>query len=144
MLPSAGTYFLNIDIAALGCDDDVAFCRDLVERRGVAAIPVSAFYAEAPIRTVARFCFAKRDATLDAALARLEGVASEARVVMFARLALFAAGLWASAALAEDASPFAPPPPPPPKIVRLLAPPAYARSRRAAGVRTRERLPGRI
>jgi len=43
---------------------------------------------------------------------------------MLARLALFAAGLWASAALAEDASPFAPPPPPPSKIVRLLAPPA--------------------
>jgi putrescine transport system substrate-binding protein len=43
---------------------------------------------------------------------------------MLARFALFAAGLWASAALAEEASPFAPPPPPPPKIVRLLAPPA--------------------
>ena len=40
------------------------------------------------------------------------------------RLALLAAGLWASAALAQNASPFAPPPPPPPKIVRLLAPPA--------------------
>jgi len=79
VLPSAGTYFLNVDLAPLGCDDDVAFCRNLVERRGVAAIPVSAFYAEAPIRTVARFCFAKRDATLDAALARLEGVASEAQ-----------------------------------------------------------------
>ena len=44
--------------------------------------------------------------------------------MMLARLALLAAGLWASAALAENASPFAPPPPPPPKIVRLLAPPA--------------------
>jgi putrescine transport system substrate-binding protein len=43
---------------------------------------------------------------------------------MLARLALLAAGLWASAALAEDVSPFAPPPPPPPKILRLLAPPA--------------------
>ena len=41
-----------------------------------------------------------------------------------ARFALVAASLWASAALAEDASPFAPPPPPAPKIVRLLAPPA--------------------
>ena len=41
-----------------------------------------------------------------------------------ARIALVAAGLWASAALAEDVSPFAPPPPPPPKIVRLLAPAA--------------------
>jgi len=44
--------------------------------------------------------------------------------VTLARLALLAAGLWASAALAENASPFAPPPPPPAKIVRLLAPPA--------------------
>jgi putrescine transport system substrate-binding protein len=43
---------------------------------------------------------------------------------MLARLAALAAGLWASAALAENASPFAPPPPPPVKIVRLLAPPA--------------------
>jgi aspartate/methionine/tyrosine aminotransferase len=80
VLPSAGTYFLNVDLAPLGCDDDVAFCRELVERHGVAAIPVSAFYAETPIRTVARFCFAKRDTTLDAALMRLQGVASEARV----------------------------------------------------------------
>ena len=79
VLPSAGTYFLNVDLAPLGCDDDVAFCRELVERHGVAAIPVSAFYGEAPIRSVARFCFAKRDATLDAALARLEGVVGEAR-----------------------------------------------------------------
>ena len=38
---------------------------------GVAAIPVSAFYAGGPVRTVVRFCFAKRDATLDAALERL-------------------------------------------------------------------------
>jgi aspartate/methionine/tyrosine aminotransferase len=51
--------------------DDVAFCTRLVREAGVAAIPVSAFYAEAPITTVARFCFAKHDATLDAALERL-------------------------------------------------------------------------
>ncbi|HEY1945052.1 MAG TPA: aminotransferase [Roseiarcus sp.] len=76
VLPSGGTYFLNVDIAALGHDDDVAFCRWLVEERGVAAIPVSAFYAQNPVRTVVRFCFAKRDATLDAALARLDGVAA--------------------------------------------------------------------
>jgi aspartate/methionine/tyrosine aminotransferase len=80
VLESAGTYFLNIDIAALGRDDDVAFCRWLVERHGVAAIPVSAFYAENPVRTVVRFCFAKRDATLDRALDRLSAVAAPARV----------------------------------------------------------------
>jgi putrescine transport system substrate-binding protein len=44
--------------------------------------------------------------------------------MMLARLTLFAVGLWASAALAQNSSPFAPPPAPPPKIVRLLAPPA--------------------
>jgi aspartate/methionine/tyrosine aminotransferase len=77
VLPSAGTYFLNVDLAPMGCTDDVAFCQRLVARHGVAAIPVSAFYADGAVRTVARFCFAKTDATLDAALARLETVARE-------------------------------------------------------------------
>ncbi|MCO5090409.1 aminotransferase [Bosea sp. (in: a-proteobacteria)] len=71
VLPSAGTYFLNVDIAPLGESDDVDFCRRLVTETGVAAIPVSAFYAESAVRNVVRFCFAKRDATLDAALERL-------------------------------------------------------------------------
>ncbi len=74
-LPSAATYFVDIDISALGHDDDAAFCRWLVDEHGVAAIPVSAFYAADAIRTVVRFCFAKHDATLDAALARLDNVA---------------------------------------------------------------------
>lgn len=71
VLPSAGTYFLNVDIAPLGESDDVAFCQRLVMENGVAAIPVSAFYAEGAVKNVVRFCFAKRDATLDAALERL-------------------------------------------------------------------------
>lgn len=72
VLPSAGTYFLNVDLAASGIvETDQAFCLDLVARRGVAAIPVSAFYAEEPVTSVVRFCFAKTDAVLDAALARL-------------------------------------------------------------------------
>ena len=78
VIPSAGTYFLNVDIAALGETDDVAFCQRLVREHGVAAIPVSAFYSEGAVRTVVRFCFAKRDATLDAALDRLAGVACRA------------------------------------------------------------------
>lgn len=72
VLPSVGTYFLNVDIAPLGESDDVAFCKRLVTESGVAAIPVSAFYAEGAVRTIVRFCFAKHDATLDAALDRLE------------------------------------------------------------------------
>jgi aspartate/methionine/tyrosine aminotransferase len=71
VLPSEGTYFLNIDIAPLGEQDDVAFCQNLVAREGVAAIPVSAFYAKTPVKTIVRLCFAKRRETLDAALERL-------------------------------------------------------------------------
>jgi N-succinyldiaminopimelate aminotransferase len=71
VLPCEGTYFLNIDIGPLGETDDAEFCQRLVKERGVAAIPVSAFYEEAPVKTAVRFCFAKTDATLDAALERL-------------------------------------------------------------------------
>jgi N-succinyldiaminopimelate aminotransferase len=74
VLPSEATYFLDVDLAPLGVTDDVAFCRGLVMEHGVAAIPVSAFYAEDPVTTVVRFCFAKHDATLDRALERLAGV----------------------------------------------------------------------
>ncbi|WP_112662142.1 aminotransferase [Microvirga flavescens] len=78
VIPSRGTYFLNIDIAPLGETDDVAFCRRLVMEHGVAAIPVSAFYAEGAVKNVVRFCFAKKDATLDAGLERLAKVAKKA------------------------------------------------------------------
>jgi aspartate/methionine/tyrosine aminotransferase len=75
VLDAQGTYFLNIDLAPLGLnEDDEAFCKRLVAEQKVAAIPVSAFYADDPIRSVVRFCFAKHDATLDAALERLHGV----------------------------------------------------------------------
>jgi N-succinyldiaminopimelate aminotransferase len=78
VIPSQATYFLNIDIAPLGETDDVAFATRLVVDHGVATIPVSAFYAEGAVKNVVRFCFAKRDATLDAALERLAGVVRRA------------------------------------------------------------------
>ncbi len=75
-LPCGGTYFINVDIRSIGFDgDDEAFCRYITENVGVAAIPVSAFYADpasAP-RHLARFCFAKKDAILDGAIDRLAG-----------------------------------------------------------------------
>ena len=72
VLPSAATYFLSIDLAASGIViDDVTFCERLVREYGVAAIPISAFYAEDAVRHVVRLCFAKIDATLDAAIPRL-------------------------------------------------------------------------
>jgi aspartate/methionine/tyrosine aminotransferase len=78
VIPSQGTYFLNIDITPLGETDDVAFCRRLVMEHGVAAIPVSAFYAEGAVKNVVRFCFAKKDVTLDAGLERLADVVKRA------------------------------------------------------------------
>lgn len=74
VLDAQGTYFVNVDLAPLGLnEDDETFCKRLVVEHKVAAIPVSAFYAADPIRSVVRFCFAKHDATLDAALDRLSG-----------------------------------------------------------------------
>jgi len=70
--PCAGTYFVNVEVASVGFDgDDVAFCRDIIERAGVAAIPVSAFYASEPETRFVRFCFAKPEPMLDEAMARL-------------------------------------------------------------------------
>lgn len=72
VLPSAATYFLSIDLAASGIAmGDVAFCDWLVDKAGVAAIPVSAFYAQDAVTSVVRLCFAKQDATIDAALERM-------------------------------------------------------------------------
>jgi N-succinyldiaminopimelate aminotransferase len=71
-LPSAATYFVSIDLTASGIAlDDVTFCDRIIDEAGVAAIPVSAFYAEDPVTNVVRLCFAKSDATLDAAIERL-------------------------------------------------------------------------
>ena len=71
VIPSQGTYFLNIDISGLGETDDFEFCKRLVIDHKVAAIPVSAFYASDPVKNVIRLCFAKKDETLDEGLSRL-------------------------------------------------------------------------
>jgi N-succinyldiaminopimelate aminotransferase len=72
VLPSAATYFLSIDLAASGIGmDDVTFCNRLIEEAGVVTIPVSAFYAEAPVTTVVRFAFCKQDEVLDEAIGQI-------------------------------------------------------------------------
>jgi len=71
-LPCQGTYFLNIDLAASGVDeDDLAFCLRAVKEAGVAAIPISAFYEDEPVRSTIRLCFAKRGQTLEDGARRL-------------------------------------------------------------------------
>ena len=60
------------DIAGLTDDDDVTFCRRLVETPGVAAVPGSSFYSRPELgRSKVRFAFPKTRATLDAAAERL-------------------------------------------------------------------------
>ncbi len=69
----AGTYFVLVDIRPWGFDDDIAFCRYLMTEVGVAAIPPSVFYARPDTAPpMARFCFAKEIATLQAAAERLQ------------------------------------------------------------------------
>lgn len=75
VLQSQGTYFLNVDLAPLGRNEsDAEFCKRIVHEHKVAAIPVSAFYEENHVTSVVRFCFSKRDETLDTALERLSHV----------------------------------------------------------------------
>jgi methionine aminotransferase len=62
------------DRTALSDLGDLAYCQRLATEVGVAAIPMSAFYEQAPEMRVIRFCFAKKEATLDAALARLQAL----------------------------------------------------------------------
>lgn len=72
VLPSSGTWFLTVDLAASGfAGDDVTLAERLIEEAGVASIPVSAFYAERPETGYLRLCFAKGDAMLDDAIERL-------------------------------------------------------------------------
>jgi methionine aminotransferase len=75
LLPTTGSYFQSVDyseasaeVSALSEED---FCRWLTTEVGVAAIPLSAFYPGGFEQKLARFCFAKKDDTLQLALARL-------------------------------------------------------------------------
>ena len=70
-LPSAGTYFQCADYAAVSDEDEGGFCERLTREIGVAAIPLSAFCADGLPRRLIRFCFAKRDETLERAIERL-------------------------------------------------------------------------
>ncbi len=79
LLPSQGSYFINVDIRPLGLDlDDIGFCHHMAEKAGVSAIPVSAFYGGGNARGgggapshLVRFCFAKTDQRIDEGIARM-------------------------------------------------------------------------
>ena len=75
LLPSEGSYFQCVDISGLAVPvrelPEADFCRWLTAEVGVAAIPLSAFYADGFVQQVIRFSFAKRDETLRVAMDRL-------------------------------------------------------------------------
>lgn len=72
VLPSAGSWFVSIDLAASGLPaDDEEMAEALVREAGVATIPLSAFYRDDPDTGYLRLCFAKQEGVLDEALERL-------------------------------------------------------------------------
>ncbi|WP_038217041.1 pyridoxal phosphate-dependent aminotransferase [Xenophilus azovorans] len=71
LLPSQGSYFQCVDISAVSDLHEAEFCQWLTAEIGVAAIPLSAFYGDGFDQRVVRFCYAKKDETLRAALERL-------------------------------------------------------------------------
>ena len=71
LLPSQGSYFQVVDYQAISDLNEADFCRWLTTEIGVAAIPLAAFYDDGRNQGLARFCFAKRDETLQSALLRL-------------------------------------------------------------------------
>jgi methionine aminotransferase len=75
LLPSEGTYFQCVSIGDLAVPErdlpEADFCQWLTREIGVAAIPLSAFYGQGFDQKVIRFCFAKKEDTLQSALQRL-------------------------------------------------------------------------
>lgn len=71
LLDVPGGYFQLVDYSAIRDEDDLAFSRWLVEQGGVAAIPLTPFCETAPGTRLLRLCFAKSDATMEAAAERL-------------------------------------------------------------------------
>ena len=71
-IPSSGSYFESYSYAGISNESDKVFAEKLVKDYGVAVIPMSAFYQNATDNKVIRLCFAKKEATLEAAAACLQ------------------------------------------------------------------------
>ena len=67
-----GAYYVMTDISDFGFSDDVEFTKHLIREVGVAVVPGSSFYQERSMGSqMVRFCFCKRDETLEAAAEKL-------------------------------------------------------------------------
>ena len=68
-----GAYYVMCDISDFGFVDDVEFTKHLIREVGVAVVPGSSFYHDAAMGTqMVRFCFCKKDETLEAAAENLQ------------------------------------------------------------------------
>ncbi|MEP6850723.1 MAG: aminotransferase class I/II-fold pyridoxal phosphate-dependent enzyme [Acidobacteriota bacterium] len=68
----AGAYYVMCDISDFGFANDVEFTRHLIREIGVAVVPGSSFYHDPSLGSqLVRFCFCKKDETLEAAAERL-------------------------------------------------------------------------
>jgi len=74
LLPADGTYFQCVRYDAISQQSEAQFAEWLTSEIKVAAIPVSAFYAQGKESGIVRFCFAKQDETLRLALSRLAAI----------------------------------------------------------------------
>lgn len=70
--PSSGSFFQLYDYSGLSALDEISFAVELAKQAGVAAIPVSPFYADQKNQQLLRFCFAKKDETILEVGARLQ------------------------------------------------------------------------
>ena len=70
-IPSAGTYFQMLDYSGITDERDTEFAQRMITGHGVASIPPSVFYDEPVDNKILRFCFAKKDETLERAAERL-------------------------------------------------------------------------
>ncbi len=71
ILPCEGSYFQIASYISFSNENDIEFTKRLVKEIGVAAIPLSPFYADAKQTQCVRFCFAKDENTLTQATERL-------------------------------------------------------------------------
>jgi methionine transaminase len=70
-LPSYGSYFQIYSYRDISGETEKEFATRLTAEKGVATIPVAAFYSDQVNNQVLRFCFAKKESTLEAAVERL-------------------------------------------------------------------------
>ncbi|RPJ15078.1 MAG: aminotransferase class I/II-fold pyridoxal phosphate-dependent enzyme, partial [Desulfobacteraceae bacterium] len=70
-VPCRGTYFQMLDYSEISDESDVEFAVKMTTQYGVAAIPPSVFYHDHDDYRMLRFCFAKKNETLEKAAEKL-------------------------------------------------------------------------